>query len=101
MQRGNGAKISVEFIKRIAFSTLLTFDTLVTEMELIAMLSCQGIVLCIATEWEKVWSRLSAHLQAFFWLLARILTIFDKRYRILKCRDKRESYLIVLQQNNV
>ena len=37
----------------------------------------------------------------FFWLLARILTIFDKKYRILTCRDKRESYLNVLQQNNV
>ena len=37
----------------------------------------------------------------FFRLLARILTIFDKKYRILTCRDKRESYLIVLQQYNV
>ena len=37
----------------------------------------------------------------FFRLLARILTIFYKNYRILLCRDKRESYLIVLQQNNV
>ena len=36
-----------------------------------------------------------------FRLLARILSIFDKKYRILRCRDKRESYLIVLQQNNV
>ena len=53
------------------------------------------------TEWEKVWSRLSAYLQPFFQLLARILTIFDKKYRILTCRGKRESYLIVLQQNNV
>ena len=31
----------------------------------------------------------------FFPLLARILTI-DKKYRILTCRDKRESHLIVL-----
>ena len=31
-------------------------------------------------EWEKVWSRLSAHLQPFFWLSARILKIFDKKY---------------------
>ena len=30
-----------------------------------------------------------------------VLTIFDKKYRILTHRDKRESYLIVLQQNNV
>ena len=37
----------------------------------------------------------------FFRLIARILTIFDKKYRILPCCDKRESYLIVLQQNNV
>ena len=37
----------------------------------------------------------------FFWLIAHILTIFDKKYRILTRRDKRESYLIVLQQNNV
>ena len=25
----------------------------------------------------------------------------DKKYRILTCRDKRKSYLIVWQQNNV
>ena len=37
----------------------------------------------------------------FSWLIARILIIFDKKYRILTRRDKRESYLIVLQQNNV
>ena len=37
----------------------------------------------------------------FFRLLAHILTIFDKKYRILTRRDKRESNLIVLQQNNV
>ena len=37
----------------------------------------------------------------FFWLIAHILTIFDKKYRTLTCCDKRESYLIVLQQNNV
>ena len=37
----------------------------------------------------------------FFWLLVRILTIFDEKYRILTRRDKRESCLIVLQQNNV
>ena len=36
----------------------------------------------------------------FFRLIARILTIFTKK-RILTRRDKRESYLIVLQQNNV
>ena len=32
----------------------------------------------------------------FFRLLSRILTIFDKKYRILTCRDKRESYLVLL-----
>ena len=53
------------------------------------------------SEWDKVWSRLLSHLQPFFWLIARILTIFDKKYHILTRRDKRESYLIVLQQNNV
>ena len=52
-------------------------------------------------EWDKVCSRLSLHLQPFFWLLVRILTIFDKKYRIFTRRDKRESNLIVLQQNNV
>ena len=34
-------------------------------------------------------------------LIAHISTIFDKKYRILTRRDKRESYSIVLQQNNV
>ena len=51
-------------------------------------------------EWKKVWSRLSAHLQPFFRLLARILRIFDEKYHILTCRHKRESYLIVLHQSN-
>ena len=37
----------------------------------------------------------------FFWLIVHILTIFDKKYRILTRRDKRESYSIFLQQNNV
>ena len=45
-------------------------------------------------------SALSA-LAAIFRLLGRILTIFDKKYRILTYRDKRESYSIALQQNNV
>jgi len=40
-------------------------------------------------------------LTAIFWLIARILKIFDKKYRILTRCDKTESYLIVLQQNNV
>ena len=55
----------------------------------------------IAAEWEKVWSRLSSHLQPFSLVLARILTVFNKKRRFLMCPDKRESYLIVLQQNNV
>ena len=51
-------------------------------------------------EQNKVWSRLSAHFQRFFSpLLARILIIFDETYRILTCRNKRGSCLIVLQQN--
>ena len=61
-------------------------------------------VLCVSVctaEWEKLWSRLPAHLQPFFRFLAHILTIFDKKYRILTCRDKREFFLIVLKQNNV
>ena len=37
----------------------------------------------------------------FFWIIALILTIFDKKYRTLTRRDKRESYLIVLQQNKI
>ena len=49
---------------------------------------------------QRVESALIA-LAAIFWLIARILTIFDQKYRILTRRDKRESYLIVLQQNNV
>ena len=40
-------------------------------------------------------------LAAIFWLIAHISTIFNKKYGILMRRDKRESYLIVLQQNNV
>ena len=56
-------------------------------------------VLCIRVG-QSVESALIA-LAAIFWLIARILTIFDKKYRILTRCDKRESYLIVLQQNNV
>ena len=55
----------------------------------------------VIAEWDKVWSRLSSHLQPFFWLIARILTIFAKKCRILTRRNKRESYSIVFQQNNV
>ena len=44
---------------------------------------------------------LSALAAIFFRLLARILKILDKKYRFLTSRDKRESYSIVLQQNNV
>ena len=49
------------------------------------------------TEGDKVWSLLLAHFQPFFQLLARILTVFDKKYLILMCGEKRESYLIVFQ----
>ena len=47
---------------------------------------------------QSVESALIALAAIFFWLIARILTIFDNKYRILTHRDKRESYLIVLQQ---
>ena len=50
---------------------------------------------------QSVESALIALAAIFFWLIARILTIFKKKYHILTRRDKRESYLIVLQQNNV
>ena len=69
---------------------------LLTHMQL-----CSSEIPFDKAEWEKVWIRLSAHLQPFFWPIGRILTIFDKKYRIFTRRDKRESYLIVLQQNNV
>ena len=46
----------------------------------------------LTPECDKVWSRLSSHLQPFFWLIACILTTFHKKYLILTCRDKRESY---------
>ena len=40
-------------------------------------------------------------LLALFWLLARVLTIFDKKYSILTWCEIKELFLIVLQQNNV
>ena len=53
----------------------------------------------LEADWEKVWSRLSAHLEPFFRLLARILTIFDKKFRILTCRlffcDKPSKWITV------
>ena len=55
----------------------------------------------IARVGQSVESALIALAAIFFWLIARILTIFDKKYHTLTFRDKRESYLIVLQQNNV
>ena len=78
----------------------------------------------------KMRSRLGTQFMAFFWLIARILTFRDKKYRILTFRDKKfhiltfrnkkyriltfhdkkyriltfcdktESYLTALQQNN-
>ena len=45
----------------------------------------------IARVGQSVELALIALAAIFFWLITRILTIFDKR----------ESYLIVLQQNNV
>ena len=52
-------------------------------------------------EWDNVWSRLSSHLQPFFLAHRAYFNNFYKKYHILTRRDKRESYLIVLQQNNV
>ena len=50
---------------------------------------------------ESVESALSALAVIFLaYLLVHILKIFDKKYRILTCRDKRESYSIGLQQIN-
>ena len=60
--------------------------------------SASHILLLETRVGESVESALSA-LAAIFWLLACILTIFNKKYCILTCRDKRESYLIVLQNN--
>ena len=52
---------------------------LLTHMQL-----CSSEIPFDKAEWEKVWIRLSAHLQPFFWPIGRILTIFDKKYRILR-----------------
>ena len=60
-----------------------------------------SLLTLLTPECDKVWSRLSSHLLPFFWLIARLLKISDKKYRILTRRDKRDSYLNVLQQNNV
>ena len=77
-----------------------------TTQHIFKLIVCLQIALCIVFDrtvavavirvGESVESALSA-LAAIFWLLARILTIFNKKYSILTCRDKRESYLIVLQ----
>ena len=58
------------------------------------------LVILICRVGERVESALSA-LAAIFLAPNAVLTIFVKKYRILTSRDKRESYLIVLQQNNV
>ena len=58
-------------------------------------------MITIHPEWDKVWSRLSSHLQPFLSALCAYFKIFRQKYRILTYRDKRESYFIVLQQNNV
>ena len=52
---------------------------LLTHMQL-----CSSEIPFDKAEWEKVWIWLSAHLQPFFWPIGRILTIFDKKYRILR-----------------
>ena len=52
---------------------------------------------------HAIWNRVGQSVESALIALAAIFffTIFDKKYRILMRRDKRESYLIVLQQNNV
>ena len=77
--------------------TTYTFHILVTSM----VGGAPPLLVCFLQSGRKCGvgsQRICSH---FFQLLARILTIFDKIYRILMCRDKRECYLIVLQQNNV
>ena len=55
----------------------------------------------MSPEWDKVWSRLSSHLQPFFLAHSAFFNNFRQKYRILTRRGKSESYFIVLQQNNV
>ena len=49
-------------------------------------------------EWDKVWSRLSSHLQPFFSAHNAYFNNFRQKIPYLTRRDKRESYLIVLQK---
>ena len=50
---------------------------------------------------EKMRSQLVAQFMPFFRLIARILVFCDKKYHILKFCNKTESYLTILQQNNI
>ena len=54
----------------------------------------------MSPEQIKMHSQLVAKFMPFFRLIARILTLRAKKYRILRFRDKTESYLTALQQNN-
>ena len=62
----------------------------------VCVLSCEPVLLdclhnCLSvTEWNKVWSRLSAHFQPFF----SALTLYQ--FSTKTCCDKRYSYLTVL-----
>ena len=57
---------------------------------------------CLAADqgWLKCRVSSQRNLCHFLRLIARILTFHDKKYHILNFRDKTESYLTVLQQNN-
>ena len=46
-------------------------------------------------EWDKM------HVQPFFWALIALFHKFLPNAAFFTCHDKRESYLIVWQQNNV
>ena len=80
------------------FSQLCCATQCILSIYILAKFSLPPPFCCksLTQQWEKVWRRLSAHLQPFFRLLVRMFTIFDKKYRILTCRDKRESYLVLL-----
>ena len=48
----------------------------------------------LETDWKKVWSRLSAHFQTFFRLIAHISKFCDKKYRTLTVCDKKHPFLV-------
>ena len=96
-----GDVLGNEYISSKSVKNYSVFDNIKTEVNFTFWNSNFRKGRLSYTEWEK--GGVGSHRTCghFFWLIARILTIFDKKYRILTRRDKRESYLIVLQQNNV